>query len=73
MGDEDHGFSQALLQGTEFALQFGSCDGIKRTERLVHQEECRVGGQGAGHAHSLPLSAREFPRVTRCQLRLKAD
>ena len=57
VGDEDDCLSQALLQGQEFALQFGAGDGIERAERLVHQEKRRIGGQSAGHADSLPLSA----------------
>ena len=57
MGHEDYRFSQALLQGQEFALQFGASDGIECAERFVHEKKCRVGSQGAGHADSLPLSA----------------
>ena len=63
VGDEDYRFAQALLQGQKFALQFGASDGIERAERLVHQEECRIGGQGASHADSLPLSAGKFTRI----------
>ena len=72
VSDEDDGFSQAFLQRQKFALQFGASDGIERAERLVHEQKLGVGRQGAGHADSLPLSAREFTRVARRQLRFKA-
>ena len=57
MGHEDYRFSQALLQGQEFALQFGASDGVERAERFVHEEKLRIGGQGAGYTDSLPLAA----------------
>ena len=73
VSDEDYRFSQALLQGQEFTLQFGAGNGIERAERFVHEKKRRVGGQGAGHADSLPLSAGQFARIARRELRFKAD
>ena len=72
MGDKDHRLAQPLLQGTEFALQFDPSDGVERTERLVHQEKWGIGGEGARDPDTLPLPARQFARMPRRQLRLKA-
>ena len=66
-------FFRRLLQGSKLTLQFGAGDGIERAERFVHEEDGRVGGQGAGHADSLALSAGKFAGVTRRQLRVEAD
>src|SRR6266436_6290526 len=45
--DEDNGFAEAACQRAEFALKLGAGDGIERAEWLVHEEDGRVGGEGA--------------------------
>ena len=57
VGDEDDGFLQAILQGAKFALQFIASDRIESAEGLVHQQNRRIGGKGAGHADPLALAA----------------
>src|SRR5713226_1917232 len=64
MGDENNCLPQALLEREKFTLQFSARDGIESAERLVHQENGRIGGQRTSHADSLTLSSGEFPRVT---------
>src|SRR6266446_1938403 len=57
----------------EFPLQLSPSDGIERAERLVHQENWRIGGQSAGNAHSLALSTRKLTWMPRGQLRIEPD
>ena len=47
----------ARLDAAELLLQLAARDRIERAERLVHQQHRRIGGQRAGHADALPLSA----------------
>ena len=64
VGDEDDGFVEAAGEGPEFALKFGTGDGIEGAEGLVHQEDGRIGGKSAGNADTLALTARKFARTT---------
>ena len=41
-----------------------ACDRVDRAERLVHQQDGRVGGQRAGDADPLALPAGELRRDT---------
>lgn len=61
--DEDNGFLEAASQGAEFALQFSSGDGVKGAEWLIHEQDGRVGSEGARDAYALPLAARQFARM----------
>ena len=63
VGDEDDGFVEAAGEGPEFALKFGAGDGIEGAEGLIHQENGRIGGKGAGNADTLALAAGEFART----------
>src|SRR5258708_22651792 len=65
MSDEDDGLAEAAGQGAEFALQFGTGDGIERAKRLVHEKNWRVGSKGAGGAGGLALAAGKFTRAAR--------
>src|SRR2546428_487785 len=49
---EDDRLAETPLQREELALQLDARDGIERPERLIQQEERRVGGEGPGAAHS---------------------
>ena len=62
VGDKDDGFAEAAGQGAEFALKLGACDGVESAEGLVHQENRRVGGEGASDADALTLAAGELVR-----------
>jgi len=42
MRDEDDGFAKAPCEGAEFALKFGTGDGIERAESLVRKEDRRI-------------------------------
>ena len=57
VSDEHDGFAETAGEGAEFALQLGAGDGVKRAEGLVHEEDGRVGGKGAGDADALALAA----------------
>jgi hypothetical protein len=72
--DEDDGFIEAAGEGSEFALKFGARDGIEGAERLVHQENRRIGSKSAGDADTLALAAGEFARPTGGKFgRIEAD
>ena len=58
--DEDHARIQVALKRPELILKLPASDRIKSPERLIHQDQFRVRGQGAGHAHPLPLAATEL-------------
>jgi hypothetical protein len=63
VSDEDDGFVEAAGKGPEFALKFGTGDGVESAERLVHQENRGIGSKSAGDADSLALAAGEFARA----------
>ena len=64
VGDKDDGFAESAGKGPEFLLKFGAGDGIERTERFVHQQDRRIGGEGAGNADPLALASGELARAT---------
>ena len=68
MGYEEHGLAQPRLPLHELALERAPRDGIERPERLVHQDERRIGGQRARHTDALLLSAGELPGAARGEL-----
>ena len=63
MGHEEDRLGEALLQSQELVLETFADDGVDRAEGLVHEHDRRVRGQGASHAHALPLAARELARI----------
>ena len=74
MRDKNDCFAEATGEGAEFALELGAGDGIERAEGLVHQQNGRIGGEGAGHADALPLAAREFAGAAAGEFaRIEAD
>jgi len=56
VGDKDDGLAETAREGAEFALKLGAGDGIESTKGLVHQENGRVGGEGASDADALTLA-----------------
>jgi hypothetical protein len=63
VGDEHDRLVQLLLEAEELVLQLGADDGVDRAERLVHQHDRRVGGEGPRDADALLLPARQLERV----------
>jgi len=63
VSDEDDGFAEAAGEGAEFALELGASNGIKRAKGLVHQQDGRIGSEGAGDADALALAAGKFAGV----------
>src|SRR5690242_4916650 len=61
--DEDHGLAHAALDADELLLQAIARDPVDGAERLVHQKDGRVGGEGACEADALALAARQLVRV----------
>src|SRR5216684_1933628 len=56
VGDKDDGFAETAGEGAEFALKLGAGDGIESAERLVHEENGRIGGKGAsGSVGGIPF------------------
>ena len=49
-------------------MQLAARDGIERAERLVHQQDRRIGGERARHANALALTAGELLRPPRREL-----
>ena len=49
--------AQPILNAAELDVQLGARERIERAERLVHQENRRIGRQRARDADALPLSA----------------
>ena len=60
VGDKDDSLFETASQGAEFALKLSSGDGIESAEWLIHEQDGRIGGEGAGDTHALALAAREF-------------
>ena len=56
------------LQAQELVLQALAVDRVDGAERLVHEHQRRVGGQGAGDADALALAAGELRGVAVARL-----
>ena len=63
VGDEDRGLAEVLGQLAELVLQLAADQRVERAERLVHQDDLRVGGQRTGQPDALLHAARELARV----------
>src|SRR3546814_4033427 len=44
-------------------LELGAHDGVDRSERLVHQQDVRIGRETAGDADALLLAAGQLARI----------
>jgi hypothetical protein len=58
--DEDNSLIEAASQGAEFALKFGAGDGIESAKWLIHEQDGRIGCEGARDSHALALATRKF-------------
>ena len=65
---EDHRLGEARLQVAELVLQAGADERIERAEGLVHQQDRRIGGQGAGEADALALAAAQLRGIASGEL-----
>ncbi len=63
VSNEDDGFAETAGQGAEFALELGTSHRIERAKRFVHEQNWRIGGESAGDADALALSAGKFAGV----------
>jgi hypothetical protein len=68
VGDEDDGLVQTPLERGELALERGAGQRVERAERLVHEEQRRVCGERARHAHALALPAGKLRGEARPEL-----
>ena len=73
VGDEHDRLVELALQPEELALQLGPHDRVDRAERLVHQQDVRVGGEGAGDADALLLTTGQLRRVLLRARRIETD
>ena len=55
MRDQHDGLLKELFELLEFALKFASRKRIKRSKRLIHQQDRRVGGKRSRNPDALPL------------------
>ena len=66
MGDEDHRAAQLLPQRQQIVVELEAGDLVERGERLVHQQQLRLGHQRArdrgAHFHAAGQFAREALR-----------
>ena len=67
---DEHGCAAIRLQHlAEFQLQFPLQVMVKRRERLVEQQDLRIGREDARERRALLLAAREFHRIRVAELR----
>ena len=62
MRHKDNGGAEPALDVAQIVLGFGADNGIEGAKRLVHEQNRRLGGQGAGYADALLLPAGELMR-----------
>ena len=60
--DEDRGLLHHRREPHELALQLAPDERVERAERLVHEQDVGLGGDGARQAHALLHAARELVR-----------
>jgi len=67
VGDEHDCLSELALEPEQLTLELGPNDRVDGAERLVHQQDVRVGREPASHADPLLLATRQLQRVARRQ------
>ena len=65
--DENDSFPETFLHISKFLLEFSAGKRIERAERLVHQENRRIGSESPSDADALTLAAGELVRVSVCE------
>ena len=71
--DKEHGDARLLPDALELRLELGAGYLVHRAEWLIHQQQLGRGGEGAGYAHALLLSAGELVGVAALELPVQAD
>ena len=64
VGDEDRGHVDDVVQLAQPLAQLRANPSVEGAERLVEQEHLRLGREGTGEAHALPLAARQLSWIT---------
>ena len=62
--DVNEGDAEILLQALQLGAHLDAQERVERGERLVEQQDLRVGDQRAGERHALLLAARKLRRKT---------
>ena len=73
MGHEHDRLADLLLEPQELVLEAFAPDRVDRAERLVHEHDRRIRGEGASHADALALAAGELARISVTVGRLEPD
>ena len=71
--DEHDRLVEVALQADQLLLQLCAHDRVDRPERLVHQQDVRIGREAPRDADPLLLAARELARVAVGELARQAD
>src|SRR5882762_9079729 len=69
VADKQNRFFDTLLEREQFVLQLAADQGIERRERLVHEQDVRIGGHGARQSHALLHAPGELAAVALTPLR----
>ena len=69
MGDEDHRAPQLLPDRQEIVVEPKTCDFIERGERLIHQQQLRLGDERARNRGAHFHAARKFAREGSSKIR----
>ena len=56
---------QLAAQAFEVRQDFAFAIEVKRRQRLIHQQQTRADGEGAGNRHALPLATGKLLGLTR--------
>ena len=59
MADVDDGDAQFFVQPVQIGQDLGLATRVQRGQGLIHQQQCRAGGQRACDGHALALAARK--------------
>src|SRR5262249_36910107 len=63
VGHEQHGFTIALPELEQHDVHVVAGDGVERAERLVHEQDARIGNERARERYPLAHAAGELPRA----------
>ena len=64
MGYKNDRDSQLFVDAQYLALKHLAGNLVHGSERFVHEQDVRVGGEGTGYTHSLTLTAGKFSGIT---------
>ncbi len=64
VGDQDDGCAEPFLDRQQILLRLVADHRIEGSERLVHEQHVRLGGECTRNADTLLLAARKFVRIS---------